>query len=191
MKRKWMLIFATVGIVGFSTVMAVATEYFSAEPQERFFTISARQYAYSPAVIKVNKGDRVHIRLLSQDVIHGFFLEGYDIDAKIDPARVDFEVRHPSRPEQEPVRTSEIVFTADHTGKFRYRCSHTCGYLHPFMLGEFVVEPNYPYRAGLGATVGLFLAWFVVLLWRSRKSSSPDEGLKPAPQGKAETGEER
>ena len=190
MRRKWMLILATVGIVGLTTAIGVATAYSSREPQERFFTISARQYAYSPAIIKVNTGDRVHIRLLSQDVIHGFFLEGYDIDAQIDPARMDFEVRHPSRPEQEPVRVREIVFTADRVGKFRYRCSHTCGYLHPFMLGEFVVEPNYPYRAGLGAMVGLPLAWFMILWLRSRKPSSPDEQLEPASGREAETGEE-
>jgi heme/copper-type cytochrome/quinol oxidase subunit 2 len=185
-----MLILATVGIVGLSTAIGLATAYSSSQPQERFFTVSARQYAYSPAAIKVNKGDRVHIRLLSQDVIHGFFLEAYDLDAKIDPARTEFELLHPSRPGEEPVRTREIVFTADRVGKFRYRCSHTCGYLHPFMLGEFIVEPNYPYRAGWGATVGLFLAVFMVLWLRSRKSSSPDEQSKPAAGREAETGEE-
>jgi plastocyanin len=190
MRRNGMLILATVGMVGLSTAIGVATAYSSREPQERFFTISARQYAYSPAVIKVNRGDRVHIRLVSEDVIHGFFLEAYDIDAKIDPARTDFEVRHPSRPEEEPVRTREIVFTADRVGKFRYRCSHTCGYLHPFMLGEFIVEPNYPYRAAVGATVGLSLSWFMVLWLRSRKPSSPDEQLKSAAGREAETGEE-
>ena len=115
----------------------------------------------------------MHIRLASLDVVHGFFLEGYDIDALIEPGSPvedkwpQFQLRHPSEGRQYKT-VQEIVFTADRAGKFRYRCSHTCGSMHPFMQGELIVGPNYPYLAGLGAGGGVFISMFVVLLLQSR-----------------------
>lgn len=148
------------------------------EGQRRDFDIKARQYAYDPPRIVVDKGDEVHIKLASLDVVHGFFLEGYDIDALIEPGKLGFKVRKPSEG-KEHVPAKEIVFIADRPGKYRYRCSHTCGTLHPFMQGEMIVRPNYAFLAGIGGTVGIFLATFVVLFLggksAKRASSSPAE----------------
>jgi heme/copper-type cytochrome/quinol oxidase subunit 2 len=132
------------------------------EPKERNFTIRARQYAYEPAVIQVNRGDTVRLRLISNDVVHGFFLEGHDLDVRILPLEPVVELRRPSRP-GEVEEVEEIVFTADREGKFRYRCSQTCGYMHPFMLGELVVAPNRLFPTSLGMTLGLLLGSLVVV----------------------------
>ena len=49
---------------------------------------------------------------------------------------------------------------ADQRGKFRYRCSVSCGPLHPFMIGELIVGPNVPLWRAIGvalvALAGLF-----------------------------------
>lgn len=129
-------------------------------PQERHFTIEARQYAYNPPRIKVNKGDKVYLRFSSKDVTHGFFLEAYDIDCKIRAQYPHFWVRHPSVSE-EYEQAEEISFIADKPGKFRYRCSITCGYLHPFMQGELIVEPNLIFPVSIGLSVSLILASLV------------------------------
>ena len=140
---------------------------------EREFSISARQYAFEPARIIVNRGDTVLIRLASLDVIHGFYLEGHDIDALIEPGKQGFKVRSPSSGEDyRPV--SAIRFTAGRAGKFRYRCSHTCGTLHPFMQGEFIVRPNYPFVAGVGGAAGVLIASFIVLLARAGRGPAPE-----------------
>ena len=140
--------------------------------ENRTFDIQARQYAYDPPVIKVNRGDTVHIRLSSMDVVHGFYLEGHGIDAEIYPAKPLIRLRDENQ--QSGFReVEEIVFTADKVGKFRYRCSHTCGYLHPFMQGEFIVGPNYPFRAGIGAAIGVFFA-AVVLFYKGRRPEESD-----------------
>ncbi|MFQ5681270.1 MAG: hypothetical protein ACE5GG_04385 [Candidatus Omnitrophota bacterium] len=140
------------------------------EPQQRHFTIQARQYAYNPARIRVRQGDTVTIKLSSKDVTHGFYLEGYDISAKIRAQYPHFWVKHPSR-HDDYQQVDEITFVANRAGKFRYRCSITCGSFHPFMQGELIVEPNFLYCIGIGLAIGLalaMLAWF-----RERR---PEEG---------------
>lgn len=137
-------------------------------PESKTFKIRARQYAYDPPVIRVHQGDTVHIRLSSADVVHGFYLEAHGIDAEIYPLKKTFLLKDDARPERFR-EVSEVVVVAENTGKFRYRCSHTCGYMHPFMQGEFVVEPNHPYHAATGAAIGLLLAGGWLLSLRARK----------------------
>lgn len=127
------------------------------KPQERVFLIEARQYSYNPEIIRVNRNDKVIIKLTSKDVTHGFYLEGYDIDAKVRAQYPYFWLRHPSKVE-EYEQVNEITFVANKTGKFRYRCSITCGSFHPFMQGELIVKPNFAYPASMGLSLiaGLF-----------------------------------
>lgn len=131
----------------------------STSPTTMELTIKARRYAFDPPVLRVNYGDTLRIKLVSLDVTHGFFLEGYDIDAKINAQRNTFMFRHPSEGENW-TEVEEFVFIADRRGKFRYRCSQTCGSLHPFMQGELIVEPNLPFYAGIGSVFGLLAGLF-------------------------------
>ncbi len=133
----------------------------SVEPQERHFTIYAHQYAYDPPIIRVNRGDTVRLRLVSRDVVHGFYLEGYDLNAVITPMRSTVELGDASQADKQ-----EIVFSADREGKFRYRCSQTCGYMHPFMLGELIVEPNRLLSTGIGLAIGVLLGGFLMVFVR-------------------------
>ncbi len=130
------------------------------------FLIKARQYEYDPPVIHVSRGDTVHIRLVTLDVVHGFFLEGHDIDAHVFPSPPHMAVKDAEHPDGFR-DVDEIVFVARSAGKFRFRCSQTCGPLHPFMQGEMIVGPNYPYHAGIGAAIGIFLAAFFLLYRKS------------------------
>lgn len=137
-------------------------------PSERQITIAARQYAYDPPRLHVNQGDTLRIRLVSKDVIHGFYLEGHDVDAEIRPQQRTFTVKHPEskRPAEE---LEEVTVVAPRRGKFRYRCSHTCGTMHPFMTGELIVGPNTPLHAGAGAVLGMFAGMLVTLGRPGRK----------------------
>jgi cytochrome c oxidase subunit 2 len=159
MAKKFQIIFLILLIIAFGLIGGLLGAT-SGEPREKTFTIEARQYAYEPAVIRVNRGDRITIKLSSKDVTHGFYLEGYDIDAKIRAQYPYFWVRHPSQGE-EYEQTEQISFVADRSGKFRYRCSITCGSFHPFMQGELIVEPNFLFPASIGLAVGLAFAMIV------------------------------
>ena len=104
-------------------------------PQERTFRIDARQFAYSPSELAVNPGDTVTIQLISTDVVHSLYIDGYDLSVAADPGQ-----------------TATLTFTADKPGSFRFRCNVTCGAMHPFMIGKLTVGLNqWLYRSiGLG-----------------------------------------
>lgn len=139
-------------------------------PQTRDITISAKKYAYDPPVLRVNRGDRLRLTLVATDVTHGFYFEGYDLDARARPHNPTFWVRRPSQTKPgvegkyDEVEHVEIV--ASRTGKFRYRCSVSCGYMHAFMQGELIVGPNYLYSASVGASLGL-AAGLLLLFFRT------------------------
>ncbi|HKI53109.1 MAG TPA: cupredoxin domain-containing protein [Anaerolineales bacterium] len=94
-------------------------------PQARTFQIDARQYAYFPSELQVNQGDTVTIQLVSTDVVHGLYVDDYDISVEADPGQ-----------------TSTLTFIADKPGSFRFRCNVTCGAMHPFMIGRLTVGTN-------------------------------------------------
>ena len=150
------------GLIGFLSI-----RFRQAAPQERHLTITTEKYAYDPPVLRINKGDRVHVRLVSKDVTHGFYLEGYDLDAKARPENPTFWMRQPSKGE-DYTEVEEISFVANHAGKFRYRCSQTCGYMHPFMQGELIVSPNYLYSTSVGLSLGLAFG----MLWIFRRTQT-------------------
>jgi heme/copper-type cytochrome/quinol oxidase subunit 2 len=172
-KGKWIL---AVLVVAAGFILPAFTTPAAPKPQRRDFNIVARKYAYDPSVIKVNQGDEVHVKFSSKDVMHGFYLEGYDIDALAEPGKAQIKFRHPSMTGSF-VPADEIVFTADKRGKFRYRCSMTCGYMHPFMMGVLIVEPNSLFGQALGLMTGLLVAGFI-LVWPAGKIPI-SEGTKP------------
>lgn len=102
--------------------LLIAEQAFAAE---QFFEVKAKKFSYTPNIIKVNKGDVVKIRLISEDVTHGLFIDGYGLNTSAHPGE-----------------DGNITFVADKTGRFSFRCSVTCGEFHPYMIGYLDVEPN-------------------------------------------------
>ncbi len=119
------------------------------EPSTRTVTIDARQFEFAPARLEVNQGDRVIITLRADDVVHGFYLDGYGLETRVEPGN-----------------SQRIEFVADRAGKFRYRCSVTCGPMHPFMVGELVVGPNALFWRAVVLTL-VAAAGALALFWRT------------------------
>ncbi len=113
--------------------------------EDRFFQIDATSFAFSPAVLAVNPGDKVTIELASTDVVHGLYVDGYDVNVTADPGQ-----------------PATLSFLADKSGTFRLRCSVTCGALHPFMLGNLQVGTNLLFWRGLGLTFVALLGVFFI-----------------------------
>jgi len=107
-----------------------------AAPASRTFRVEASQYAYSPAELHVNPGDRVTIELVSLDVVHGLYVDGYGASVEADPGQ-----------------TATLTFVANRPGTFRFRCSITCGALHPFMIGRLTVGTDPALIRGVGLSL--------------------------------------
>lgn len=109
-------------------------------PQQRHVRIEASRYQYTPSVIAVNPGDKVTIDLTSNDVVHGLYVDDYDLNITADPGQ-----------------TTRLTFVADKVGTFALRCSAPCGPVHPFMVGKLNVGPNWLlWRAMIAAGI---VAW--------------------------------
>ena len=119
---------------------------FAVPPRELTFRLEASSYQYSPAVLHVNPGDRVTLEVAATDVVHGLYIDGYNLEVVADPGQ-----------------TAQLSFIADQPGSFRFRCSVTCGALHPFMIGKLNVGPNWLFWKAILASlftvaVGIFLS---------------------------------
>lgn len=116
--------------------------------QARTIEINASSFAYDPGVIKVGLHDQVTLVLSSQDVVHGLYLDGYNLEMHADPGQPE-----------------SMTFKADQAGTFRFRCSVTCGPLHPFMIGKLQVGPNVKLWRG----IGLALVAVLALVWMRQR----------------------
>lgn len=109
-------------------------------PVDRHFRVEASQYAFTPGTLAVNPGDRVTIDVVATDVVHGLYVDGYDLSVTADPGQ-----------------TARLTFVADRPGSFRFRCSVACGDMHPFMIGRLKVGPNWLLLRAIGLSVlGVF-----------------------------------
>lgn len=122
-------------LVAFAPLPAIGAP----RPAARLIRIEASQFSYSPSVITVNPGDTVTMELVSRDVVHGLYVDGYGVSVQADPGQ-----------------TRTLTFVANQAGSFRIRCNVTCGAMHPFMTGRLNVGPDTVLLRSIGlALVGL------------------------------------
>jgi heme/copper-type cytochrome/quinol oxidase subunit 2 len=138
------LVIAALGLV----VLIVPIPAGATPPSDHTFRIEASRFEYNPAVIKVNPGDKVTIELVANDVVHGLYVDSYGIQATADPGE-----------------STRLTFIADKQGSFRFRCTSTCGNLHPFMIGKLEVGNNtFLWRAIALTGIALFAG-----VWKGRQ----------------------
>ncbi|OGH92220.1 MAG: hypothetical protein A2534_01785 [Candidatus Magasanikbacteria bacterium RIFOXYD2_FULL_39_9] len=87
------------------------------------FIVTAKQWSFTPAVIKVKKGDTVVLKLKSTDVTHGMFIPDFNINETMEPGVM-----------------KTIEFEADKSGTFTYSCNIPCGAGHKAMSGKLIIE---------------------------------------------------
>ncbi|HKZ54207.1 MAG TPA: hypothetical protein VJ123_01920 [Anaerolineales bacterium] len=113
---------------------------------ERMIHVEATNFEFLPGVIRADPGERITLELSSNDVVHGLYLEKYDLSLTAEPGQ--------------PAR---LTFIADRSGSFRFRCSVTCGALHPFMIGILRVGPNWLLWRAIGLSLLAALAGALTL----------------------------
>jgi len=153
-------------IFGFGFIPALICQLFTHEPIDRYIHVRSFRYGKDPSVIRCYRGDRLHLTFSTDDTGHSFYLEEFDIDAKISPARDQVEVFKTSDPTQKSYLTKELTFTAKHPGilnylvaKSNYRCHVWCGPMHAFELGKLIILPNTLLVFSLGCIIGILFLW--------------------------------
>lgn len=79
---------------------------------------------FSPKSIVVKQGEPVKLRLISEDVTHGFIIGELGIDAGV----------------IKPGKPVVVEFVPDKKGEFSYVCSVVCSPLHPRLRGKIIVQ---------------------------------------------------
>ena len=114
---------------------------------EQVIYVELSQFKFEPSRIVVNKGDTIVFKLKSSDVAHGFYIDGYDVNLVVTPGEL-----------------VTVTIVANQIGKFKIRCSVTCGPLHPFMVGDFIVTENGTNLPFILSLILLFLTGFIPFL---------------------------
>ncbi|MCH8292936.1 fibronectin type III domain-containing protein [Candidatus Poribacteria bacterium] len=108
-----------------SSDLTFKTKAKEVEPEESIseINVTARQWQFTPATIRVTEGDTVILTIRSIDVAHGFGLNAFRIDQNLNPGK-------------------EVVveFKAKKTGKYPFQCTVNCGAGHGTMNGVLIVE---------------------------------------------------
>jgi len=147
MKNSMKFLIMVLVLLAIPLVILAQTE----EPKEKVITINAQQFSYTPGTVEVNRGDRVTIRLISTDVHHGLYIDGYEVSTD-------------ARPGQD----GSLTFVANNTGKFVMRCSVTCGPFHPYMIGYLKVKPDYRLFGSIWLAVGIFISSILLVIRRQK-----------------------
>ncbi len=86
--------------------------------------VVSRMFSFTPSPLKVPKGSTVDFYLVSQDVVHGFYIDGTDVNLMAVPNAVNYAQAHFDKP-----------------GKYQVICHEFCGLGHQDMAGTIEVTP--------------------------------------------------
>ena len=94
-------------------------------PNRPEFTITARDFSFSPDHLEVTQDDLVRVTIRSEDLAYSFAIDEYRIVRRV-PAR----------------GSTTFDFRADRAGTFRFYSNLTNDSAHGRMQGELVVRPK-------------------------------------------------
>jgi heme/copper-type cytochrome/quinol oxidase subunit 2 len=94
-------------------------------PSRHEFTLTARNYRYTPDRIEVAQDDLVRITIRSEDMAYSFTVDEYRIVRRVPPGG-----------------TTAFEFRADRPGTFRFYSNLTSDSAHAGMEGQLIVKPR-------------------------------------------------
>ena len=161
---------------------AMICQLFVREPVDRYIHIRNFRYGKDPSIIRCNRGDRLHITFSTDDTGHSFFLEEFDVDAKVSPGMDEVTVFKTTDPSNKPLVTNELTIVAEHPGilkylssKSNYRCHVWCGPMHAFEQGKLIIMPNTLLCFCMGSLAGILLLWLLGIYRKNAPAGTQDE----------------
>lgn len=151
-------------------------------PSQRAIHIETFRYGTQPWIIRANRGDHLTLTFSTHDTGHSFFLQDYNVDAKISPASEQVDIHNPLSITEPPRRRKEVQLIAGLKGFWgrlvslsRFRCHVYCGPMHGFEQGDLIVRPNWLFSGSLGFLVAILLVGFVRIFYSSAESANYSE----------------
>lgn len=92
-------------------------------PNQYTVHVLAFTFGFQPNPIEVPRGAELILRLTSADVIHGFYIEGTNVNVEVLPGEV-----------------TTVRYTFKKPGEYRIICNQYCGLGHQAMFGRIVVK---------------------------------------------------
>jgi polyferredoxin len=172
-------------IFGFGFIPSLICQFFVKTPTSRNIHIRSFRYGKDPSVIRCNRGDTLNLTFSTEDTGHSFFLEEFDVDAKVTPSSDIITVFKTSDPSAEPIMTHKLILVARHPGilnylvaRSNYRCHVWCGLMHAFEQGKLVIMPNTVLVFSLGCLAGILFLW-IIRLFRKTVPGQTLDGDQP------------
>ena len=157
-------------IFSIGLLAAVFCQFLAKQPSSQHIHIRNFRYGKDPSSIRCNRGDTLLLTFSTDDTGHSFFLEEFNVDVKVSPARNDVSVFKTDDPTNPPLITDTVVVVARHQGilnflisKSMYRCHVWCGPMHAFEQGKLVIFPNTLLFFSMGCLLGIVLLWLIAL----------------------------
>lgn len=80
-------------------------------------------FAFQPNMVEIPKGAKVHFKVTSKDVVHGFQIAGTNVNVMVVPGHI-----------------STVTHTFDTAGTYLILCNEYCGAGHHVMAAQIVVK---------------------------------------------------
>jgi len=142
--KKPRLLFITLAITTLIALICasplLAGQLYKSNSLPRVIELTAKDFTFEPNVIHIKVGEKIIFKVKSVDVTHGFYIDGYNYSVILPPGKI--------------VDIGPISFNKP--GKLKIRCATPCGPLHPFMVADIIVEPNYPFFIFIFLTLSVF-----------------------------------
>lgn len=84
----------------------------------------AKVFTYDPPAVHVPAGQPINMHITSADVLHGFYIQGSNVNVEVVPGQV-----------------ASLRYTFTHPGTYNVICNEYCGTGHHTMVTRFIVDP--------------------------------------------------
>jgi cytochrome c oxidase subunit 2 len=141
MKDKLFVVAASLSFVGLAIWSVVATPSSAQSAAPRVIEISAKKYEFTPSEVHVKKGEKVELKVHSEDETHGVKLDLFPAGTK-DKSAPGLVFDQPDENGKVSKGVDQVLdFTAQTTGTYDFKCAKICGMGHGKMKGSLIVDP--------------------------------------------------
>lgn len=138
MQKTIVLLAAVIGLATATHLIHAVRPAQSGVP--KVIEISAKKYEFTPNEIHVLKGERVELKVHSEDATHGVKLDAYAEGAK-DKTTPGLLFDKPDENGRVKKGEDQLVdFVAQQAGTYDFKCAKFCGFGHDRMKGKLVVD---------------------------------------------------